>query len=168
MIYKKLAAALALALLLPASFANGQFYSGDQIYSGKNQKWGPNGNGTLDHQDDIRWVILHDVKITADNAKGIFTAKFGKDMGSMEGRSFSIMGYMMPIETNIHSAHFVLTRRSPGCPFCPPNEPSEAIEIFATKGVDYTQAPIAVKGTLHLVNSSADGLFYRMDHVVLE
>ena len=150
-------ATLALSLLLPGTFARGQFYPGGA------PKWGPNGNGTLDHEDDLRWVILHDVQITADNAKGVYIAKFSKNMADMEGRPFTIIGYMLPIESSIHSAHFVITRRSSGCPFCPPNEPTEAIEVFATKPIDYTQAPIALRGTLHLVRSSEQGLFYRMD-----
>lgn len=154
-------ATLALSLLVPGTVAHGQFYPGGE------RKWGPNGNGTLDHEDDLRWVILHDVQITADNAKGIYVATFSKNMADMEGRPFSIIGYMLPIESSIHSAHFVITRRSSGCPFCPPNEPTEAIEIFATKAIDYTQAPIALKGTLHLVRSSERGLFYRMDNALV-
>jgi hypothetical protein len=152
---------LALSLLIPGTIAQGQFYQGGD------RKWGPNGNGTLDHEDDLRWVILHDVQITADNAKGIYVAKWGKDMVGMEGRPFTIIGYMLPIEPTTHSAHFVITRRSSGCPFCPPNEPTEAIEVFTTKAIDYTQSPIALKGTLHLVRSSELGLFYRMDNATV-
>lgn len=145
-----------MALAVPA---NAQFYPGAKGF----KEWGPNGNGTLDHEDDLRWVILHDARISADNAKGVYIATFGKDMASLEGRPFSIIGYMLPVEKNLDSPHFVLTRRSSGCPFCPPNEPTEAIEIFATRPVAYTQAPIAVAGKLHLVRSSAEGLFYRLD-----
>ncbi|WP_375397158.1 hypothetical protein [uncultured Sphingomonas sp.] len=158
---RSIIAALALSCLLPTTIAQGQFYPGGA------PKWGPNGNGTLDHEDDLRWVILHDVQVTADEARGVYTAKFSRNMADMEGRPFTIIGYMLTIEPNTRSAHFVITRRSSGCPFCPPNEPTEAIEVFATRPIDYTQAPIALKGTLHLVRSSAQGLFYRMDQAVV-
>ena len=127
------------------------------------QHWGPNGNGTLDHEDDLRWVEFHDAHVTADNAKGIYIASFSAILQKMDGRPFSITGYMLPIEHSIHSAHFVLTRRSAGCPFCPPNEPTEAMEVFASKPVDYTQAPVTAEGILHLVRHSAQGLFFKLD-----
>jgi len=151
------------SIALAVGPAAAQFYPG-----GKFGRWGPNGNGTLDHEDDLRWVILHDAKITTDEAKGVYVATFSKSMSDMEGRPFTIIGYMLPIESNLDSPHFVITRRSSGCPFCPPNEPTEAIEVFATKPVEYTQAPIALAGKLHLVRSSAEGLFYRLDQAVEE
>ena len=125
--------------------------------------YGPNGNGTLDHEDDLRWTFFHDAKISADDAKGEYRATFSPSLAKMEGRPFSITGYMLPVEASTHAAHFVLTRRSAGCPFCPPNEPTEAIEIFSLKPVDYTQAPVTVAGRLHLVARSETGLFYRLD-----
>ena len=71
---------------------------------------------------------------------------------------------MLPDEPSLTSAHFVLTRRSAGCPFCPPNEPTEAIEVFSVASMEYTQAPVTVSGQLHLVARSETGLFYRLDH----
>lgn len=123
----------------------------------------PRAPGTLDHEDDLRWVFFHDARITADEAKGEYRATFSPSLAKMEGRSFSITGYMLPIEPSTHSAHFVLTRRSAGCPFCPPNEPTEAIEIFAAAPADYRQTPVTVEGRLHLVARSETGLFYRLE-----
>ena len=125
--------------------------------------YGPNGNGTLDHSDDLRWVFFHDAKIVADDARGIYKASFSPALAKMEGQPFDITGYMLPVEPTTHAAHFILTRRSTGCPFCPPNEPTEAIEIFAVQPIDYTQAPITVQGRLHLVAQTQTGLFYRLD-----
>lgn len=124
--------------------------------------WGPNGNGTLEHEDDLQWVFFHDAKITADNVKGEYRAVFGPTLGKMEGIKFTITGYMLPVEATTNSAHFVLTRRSTGCPFCPPNEPTEAIEIFAQKPIAYTQSPVMIVGRLHLVGRSDGGLFYQL------
>lgn len=127
------------------------------------QDWGPNGNGTLVHQDDLRWVAFRDAAIAADNARGVYVATFGPGVRRIDGQRLRITGYMLPVEASTLSAHFVLTRRSTGCPFCPPNEPTEAIEVFATRPALYTQSPVTVEGTLRLVEHSAAGLFYRMD-----
>ena len=126
--------------------------------------YGPNGNGTLDHSDDARWIRFHDSTIVADQAKGEYRATFGPALAKLDGRPLIITGYMLPIEPTTHSAHFVITRRFTGCPFCPPNEPNEAIEVFTAKPADYTQAPVTITGQLHLVRASETGLFFRLDH----
>lgn len=129
--------------------------------------YGPNGNGTLDHQDDRHWLLFHGAKIVADYAKGEYRATFGAELSRMDGRTLRITGYMLPIEPSTHSGHFILTRRSTGCPFCPPNEPTEAMEIFTTQAADYTQAPVTIEGRLKLVARSEAGLFYRIDQAKL-
>ncbi|MGY2734634.1 DUF3299 domain-containing protein [Sphingomonas sp. UYP23] len=153
---KKILLVLAL-LALPVTASQAQFFSGGP------PNWGPNGDGTLEHEDDLRWVMFHDAKIAANEAKGEYTATFSASLKKEDGVQWSITGYMLPIESTTKAAHFVLTRRSAGCPFCPPNEPTEAIEVFSTTPVQYTQAPVTVEGTLHLVARSGQGLFFRMD-----
>lgn len=153
-----IAVAAVLSALALAAPAHAQFYEGGTV-----KRWGPNGNGTLDHDDDARWGIFHDAQIIADEAKGEYRAQFSPTMAKMEGAHISISGYMLPIEASTHSAHFVITRRSMGCPFCPPNEPTEAIEVFALKPFDYTHGVVNVEGRLHLIRRSELGLFYRID-----
>lgn len=147
-----------LSLVSLVAPAQAQFLSGRQA-----NRWGPNGNGTLDHEDDLRWVFFHDTRIKADNAKGVYIATFAPNLAKMNGKDFTITGYMLPVEASTRSPHFVLTRRSSGCPFCPPNEPTEAIEVTAQKAVQYTQSPVTIRGRLHLVRSSGTGLFFRLD-----
>lgn len=132
------------------------------------QPWGPNGNGTLEHADDLRWTFFNDVKIVADNARGIYRATFGTALAKMEGHPLTITGYMLTLEPRTRSRHFLLTRRSTGCPFCPPNEPTEVIEIMTVAPVDYTQQPVTIAGRIHLVADSAQGLFYQMNGAKLQ
>ena len=145
------------AALLAASLTMGQSAP---------RAWGPNGNGTLDHADDRRWLPLAQASITADDARGVYIASFSPAAQRLGGTRLTISGYMLPIEASTLAAHFVLTRRSTGCPFCPPNEPSEAIEIAAARPMAYTQQPVTLSGTLRLVRQSATGLFYRLDGAV--
>ena len=125
---------------------------------------GPNGNGTLDHADDLRWVSFQEAKIAGDEARGEYRAIFSPALARMDGRVFAITGYIVPINTEARAAHFILTRRSEGCPFCPANALTEAIEVFSTAPVEYTQAPVTLEGRLHLIARSETGLFYRIDH----
>lgn len=119
--------------------------------------------GQLDHEDDARWTFFNDAKIVADNKRGVYTATFPGALGKMDNLALTISGYMLPIEATTHSAHFIITRRLTGCPFCPANEPTEAIEVYAKAPVDYTQSIITVTGQLQLVRESSQGLFYRIE-----
>ncbi|MGY2734628.1 DUF3299 domain-containing protein [Sphingomonas sp. UYP23] len=154
---------LALLLTAMAEPASGQSAAQTLFGSAANPKWGPNGNGTLKHEDDLQWLIFHDARITADRAAGIYSASFSPILLKMEGQRIAITGYILPVQASSASMHFVLTRRSAGCPFCPPNEPTEAIEVFSQKFIKTTQAPITVEGKLHFVSRSEQGLFFRID-----
>ena len=58
--------------------------------------YGPNGNGTLDHRDDVRWTVFHDAKIETDAAKGEYDATFGQALAQLDGKSFTIEGRKTP------------------------------------------------------------------------
>ena len=124
--------------------------------------------GQLDHEDDLQWVGFNDAKIVADSKRGVYTATFPPLLAKMNNVALSISGYMLPIEATTHSAHFIITRRLTGCQFCPPNEPTEAIEVFANAPVDYRQTVVTVAGRLRLVSESSQGLFYRLEGAKVE
>ena len=125
-------------------------------------KIGPNGDGTLLASDDRQWLLLQSASIAADTEKGEYSAQFSPALAKMNGRPFRISGYMLPIETDVSSRHFIITRRSAGCPFCAPPELTEAVEVFLAAPIRYTAEPISVRGRLHLVSHSDAGLFYRV------
>jgi hypothetical protein len=117
-----------------------------------------------DHDDAPIWGIMRaGTRFRIDQAKGLYIASFDPTLRRSEGKSFTVSGYLLPLEATSSFHHFVVTRRSPGCPFCPPNEIGEAIEVFSRKPVAYSQAEVTFSGTLRLVPSSADGMFYRLD-----
>lgn len=149
----------ALALSLPPVTVGGAATASASVTN-----WGPNGNGTLTHEDDLQWLLFHNTRITADQAAGVYMASFNPLLLKMEGQPISITGYMLPLQASFASGHFILTRRSPGCPYCPPNEPTEAIEIFTPQLIKPTPSPLTVEGKLHMVSRSEQGLFFRIDN----
>ena len=112
--------------------------------------------------NDPAWVILRDTAVTADRAKGLLTAAFGPRTRVLAGKPFTISGFMSPLEASGDTRHFIVTRRSTTCPFCPPNEPTEAVEVFTTAPVRMTDAEVVVSGRMELTASSDEGLFYRL------
>ncbi len=123
--------------------------------------WEPNNTRRLDHEGDLRWVMFRDALIFAEGIRGEYHATFSQMLSKMENIQFNISGHMLPIEASIHAA--LVPLRSAGCPFCPRNEPTEAIEV-SDKPADYTLAPITASGRLDLIASSDAGLFHHLDH----
>ena len=112
--------------------------------------------------NDPQWDVLNRTRIVADTAKGEYTATFPAALIARRGSVMKIAGFILPLETTSRSAHFMLVRRNTGCPFCPPNAPTEALEIFSKVPVRYTGEEIVVTGRLKLVASSDQGLFFQL------
>ncbi|MGC1301042.1 MAG: hypothetical protein WA840_01600 [Caulobacteraceae bacterium] len=112
--------------------------------------------------NDPAWTILRDARIDEDVAKGVLNAAFGPKLEALDGKPFRISGYMTPLETSMRTRRFVVTRRDTTCPFCPPNEPTEAVEVRLDASTTFTHEEVAVSGRLELVGSSDKGLFYRL------
>jgi len=118
--------------------------------------------------DDPGWTILNRAKVSIDEAKGLMTAVFDDAAKAMDGKPFTIGGFMLPLDASQSFTHFVLTRRNTTCAFCPPNEPTEAIEIFTDTELSFTQDEYRVAGTLELVGEASWGLFYRIHDAIVE
>jgi hypothetical protein len=116
----------------------------------------------FDHVDDPAWSLLAGTKFTLDEAKGLYDAAFTPQVKQLAGRDFTIAGYMMPLSAGLETNHFAILRRSPGCPFCPPNQMGEAVEVTAKKPIRYTQDLVTVEGVLQLESTSSEGLFFRL------
>ncbi|MDB5429603.1 MAG: hypothetical protein JWP35_719 [Caulobacter sp.] len=117
--------------------------------------------------NDPAWSLFNEAQVTGDTTKGEYRAAFPPGLIRLQGQRFSVSGFMMPLEPAPQTLHFALLRRNTACPFCPANKPTEAVEIYSRGLVKYTGEEIAVKGTLRLISSSADGLFFRLDDTVV-
>lgn len=113
--------------------------------------------------NDPIWDQLNRTTIKADADRGVYEAAFPDELKAKRGQPVQIAGFILPLEASASSAHFSLVRRNTGCPFCPPNAPTEAVEVFARAPVHYTGEEVRMTGRFQLVASSADGLFYRLE-----
>lgn len=112
------------------------------------------------------WDVLASAKVETDTAKGIYRAIFSEAVKGYDGASIKISGFYLPIEASTKPKHFALSRRNLGCPFCPPSEPTEIVEVMATDGVAPQTDLITVEGRLRLVAESSQGLFYRIEGAI--
>jgi hypothetical protein len=112
--------------------------------------------------NDPAWGVLAHATVTVDRAKGQLSADFGPEVKALAGKSFEVSGFITPLETDTQTRHFIVTRRSTTCPFCAPNEPTEAVEVQLTDRTPFTSEEVAVRGRLVLTRSSDEGLFYTL------
>lgn len=113
--------------------------------------------------NDPAWGLLAHATVTADPVKGQLRADFDPTLRDLAGKPFRISGYMAPLETGASTRHFIVTRRSSGCPFCPPNSPTEAVEVRTSDPVPVSGQEVKVEGTLVLTASSDQGLFFALN-----
>ena len=113
--------------------------------------------------NDPIWDLFNQAQITPDMKAGEYKASFPATLSQKQNKALKVSGFILPLEASSTSSHFMLVRRNTGCPFCPPNAPTEAVEVFSQAPVNYTGQEMAATGRFKLVASSADGLFFRLD-----
>jgi len=109
------------------------------------------------------WDLLAAPKVSVDGKAGKMSAAFTEDLKRMNGKPIEIDGFILPLDPGRETLHFVLTRRNAGCPFCPPSQPTEAVEVMLLRPVKITGELITVSGRFLLNGSSEQGLFYLIE-----
>lgn len=112
---------------------------------------------------DPVWAILRQTPIKADLARGVFTAAPPATVRALAGKEMDVTGFMLPLDPSPMFSHFLLTRNTPVCAFCPPGEPNEVIEVSLTQFVKPTSEPVTVHGRFALQDNGQAGLFFQLD-----
>lgn len=112
--------------------------------------------------NDPIWGVLTSAVVSEDRAKGQLDAVFPQAVAALNGTTVTVSGFMTPLEAQTRVRHFILTRRSTVCPFCPPNSPSEAVEVRLDAPVPVTAEEVTVAGRMSLTPASDEGLFYSL------
>lgn len=111
---------------------------------------------------DPVWKTLSATVIKVDEKKGLYSAVPPAAVKALSGHAMTVTGFMLPLESTEKFKHFLLSKRTPTCPFCPPGEPNEVIDVHTTKPIAYTEDAITVKGTFTLMNDREMGLFFKL------
>ena len=112
--------------------------------------------------NDPAWDTLADAEVMENRDRGLMFARFGPTVSKLKDADFEISGFVTPLDPATRTRHFILTRRDSTCPFCPPNAPTEAVEITLDRPMDLVSGMVRVEGRLQLVTTSDTGLFYRL------
>lgn len=115
---------------------------------------------------DPAWDLLRTTRLTTD-ARGMVHAAVPPKVKALTGHDFTVSGFILPIEASLKFQHFILSRYSPQCPFCPSGAPNEVIEINSKKPVQANNYMVFLKGRFSVQNNVEQGLFFRMDDAEL-
>jgi uncharacterized protein len=117
----------------------------------------------LPESGDPLWRTLQKTSIHEDDQSGVYTADFPSSVQSLAGRQLTVDGFMLPLDSKHFTQHFLLSRYTPVCPFCPPGRPNEVVEVFSSEPVPVTESEIAVSGRFGVHKDTGSGLFFRLD-----
>lgn len=110
------------------------------------------------------WQTLLLSKIQYSNKAPHITATFPPQIKALTGRTVTVEGFMLPIGTDEYANHFLLSKRTPTCPFCPPGEPNEVLDVYADPPVKATDDMLTMTGTFALTNETDEGIFFVLKH----
>lgn len=106
------------------------------------------------------WQKLTQCKVTLDDKKGLYAIALTPEVKAMAGQMVEVNGFILPLDGSDKTKHFLLSKRTPVCMFCPPGDPNEVVEIWSNKAVNWGDAPITMKGRFDLVNDGEKGVFF--------
>lgn len=115
---------------------------------------------SLPQSTDPLWTLFAKTAVTADRAKGIFIAHHPDEVKALDGREITLRGYMLQTDVLPPYLHFIVSRRTPVCAFCPPGEPNEAVEVYLRKFTDLKGGEVTVRGQLRLQKDGSQSLIF--------
>jgi len=118
---------------------------------------------SLPKAGDALWRVLHTTKVSEDSRTGFYMAVHPPQVRALNGKTLAVSGFMMPIEQAPETRHFLLSRYTPVCFFCPPGEPNEVIEVRTRKPLKAGYDLVKVTGVFGLADNGEKGLFFRLD-----
>ncbi len=109
------------------------------------------------------WQRLARCDIHYDGKTGLYSVSIAPEVKAMNGSDVTIGGFVLPLDGQDNTRHFLLTKRTPVCMFCPPGAPNEVIEVKANHAVPWTDAMIKVHGRFTLVNNGEKAIFFALN-----
>jgi hypothetical protein len=123
---------------------------------------------SLPQSSDPLWATLATTRIHEDVSAGLFSAKFPAGVSALNGTEITVSGFMLPLESKTATSHFLLSKRTPVCFFCPPGEPNEVIEVHSLDFIGSSPDLITVRGRFTLENASSQGLIFHLSNAVYQ
>lgn len=113
------------------------------------------------------WPKLYDISFIKGTDKlGEFDKPvFSAATKSLNGKTISLPGYIVPFDNGLKSAHLMLSSMPlNACFFCGVGGPESVVEVFLKEEMTYTDKPTEIKGVLKLNDTDPDKMFYVLEN----
>ena len=68
----------------------------------------------------------------------------------------------MPLDEQATGTHFLLSKYTPVCAFCPPGEPNEVVELHTARPITFSSRMVTVSGRFAIEDNGEKGLFFQL------
>jgi len=106
------------------------------------------------------WDVLRRTRVWIDEASQMFMASHPAEVTRLAGTRMTIRGYMLPLEPDMRTRHFLISPYTPVCFFHPPAEPNEVVEVRLSRPIEAGYHLVEVTGTFQLADNGEKGLFF--------
>ncbi len=152
------AAFIAIAFLAICGFSKQQTHAPAAIQPSDERQ----AQEALPKSNDAMWLVLGKTKIDTDLKKGTFRATYPDEVKALVGKEITISGFILPLAATEKFKHFILSKRTPTCPFCPPGEPNEIVDVWLEQPIAWNEDVVKVTGTFELMNNPELGMFFKI------
>ena len=116
----------------------------------------------LPQSTDPLWGQLAHCPASFDNQTALYTITLAPEVKAMDGKTVTVNGFILPLDGSDKTRHFLLTRRTPVCMFCPPGAPNEVIEVTSKTAVNWADDMVTLRGRFTLVNDGEKAIFFAL------
>ena len=113
---------------------------------------------------DELWSKLVRCKLDYDENKGIYSIHVTPEVKALDGKTITVRGFVLPMDGSDRTQHFLISRNTPVCLYCPPGQPNEVVEVQAKRPIAWTNKAVAVTGKLSLINDGEQALFFKIEN----
>ena len=113
---------------------------------------------------DELWRKFVNCPLGYDEETGIYSIKLTPEVKRLDGKTVTMRGFVLPMDGSDRTKHFLLTRNTPVCMYCPPGQPNEVVEVQAAKPIQWSERIVTVTGILRLVNDQERAVFFKMEN----
>lgn len=123
--------------------------------------------GQLPQSNDPLWTKLATAKTYFNEKTGYYSINITPEVKSMDGADTALSGFILPLDGSDETRHFLLSKRTPVCLYCPPGEPNEVVEVRSKRPVAWIDDQVTVKGRFKLVNDGEKAIFFALNDAEL-
>ena len=119
---------------------------------------------SLPQARDALWAKFIKCKLGYDEESGVYSISMTPEVKAFDGKTITLHGFVLPMDGSDRTQHFLISRNTPVCMYCPPGQPNEVIEVQAKHAIAWSDKIVSVTGKLKLINDKEKALFFKIEN----